>query len=177
MNIKNYEGHYQVSNFGRIKSLIRPITWGPQKDVGFYKERILKIYLGNDGYYSIGLCKEGKVKRIKLHRLISEGFIPNPKNKPCINHKNRIKTDNTLENLEWCTYRENTTHYLKTEIISSKYIGVSWHKKRNKWVARIWHNRKMVYLGGYDTELEAHKAYTAYLLQIGDNETKLSEHQ
>ena len=98
-DIKGYDVHYQISNFGRVKS--------------FKSNKILKSKIGSSGYLQIVLCKNCTRKNQLIHRLIALYFIPNPDNKPCTNHKNGIKTDNRLENLEWATYSENTIHSFK----------------------------------------------------------------
>ncbi|NCD07360.1 MAG: endonuclease [Spirochaetia bacterium] len=106
-DIKGYEGLYQISNLGNVKSLSRTII----NYRGSYtsKEIIMKTYfLG--GYKRIGLLNNKIVKRILIHRLVAEAFIPNPKNKRDINHINGIKSDNRVENLEWNTRSENVKH-------------------------------------------------------------------
>ena len=106
-DIKGYEGLYQVSNLGRIKSLTRLID---HKSTGIVlqKEKIKKQQK-NYGYCNVILCKNSKIKYYKVHRLVAQAFIPNPYNKPFINHKNEIREDNRVENLEWCdsTYNNN----------------------------------------------------------------------
>lgn len=98
-DIDGYEG-YQVSNLGNVKSLNYKCTG---------KERILSPGIKN-GYLYVGLCKDGKRKDYYIHRLVAEAFIPNPFKLPCVNHKNEDKTDNRVENLEWCTYSYNNTY-------------------------------------------------------------------
>ena len=110
-DIKGYEGYYQVSNYGKIKSLER------FRENGFggyiHKERILKSQTGCNGYEFINLSKKGIVKHLCIHRFVAIAFIPNPEDKPCTNHKNGIRTDNRLSNLEWATYSENAIHGIK----------------------------------------------------------------
>ena len=109
-DIEGYEGLYQVSSEGRIKSLKRTIIKkdGRKQTV---KERILKGTPDKDGYLKIGLyCGTVKQKWFQVHRLVGEAFIQNPDEKPQINHINEIKTDNRACNLEWCTMRENVNH-------------------------------------------------------------------
>lgn len=107
--IKENEKSYQISSFGRVKSLNYNHTNQP---------KILKNNLQNTGYLAVSLNFNGKVKTISVHRLVAEAFIPNPDNKPFVNHINGIKTDNRAENLEWCTASENTNHGIKIGLIN-----------------------------------------------------------
>lgn len=115
-NVVGYEGLYQVSNLGRIKSLERKIT---REKNGFWiqPERILKNTVEVNGYEAVSLYKNGKVKRLKVHRIVSQSFLENFNNKPCVNHKNGIKTDNRVQNLEWVTSSENTIHAFKNGLL------------------------------------------------------------
>ena len=101
-DIKGYEGQYQVSNIGRVKSVDRLDASGHHR-----KEKILRPTLDKDSYYKYGLCKNGKMKTFHTHTLVAKAFIPNPDNKPCIDHINTDRTDNRVENLRWCTNKEN----------------------------------------------------------------------
>lgn len=107
LDIKGFEGLYQVSNMGRVKSFDKTII---QKNgtTRFIKGRIMKTYGDKDYYSCIDLVdKYGKKHKLKVHRLVAIAFIPNPDNKPCIDHINTIKYDNRVENLRWVTYEEN----------------------------------------------------------------------
>lgn len=97
-NIAGYEGLYEVSNLGRVKSL-------NYKRTG--KERILRPGLYNCGYLYVTLSKNGKQKKYRIHRLVGSAFIENPENLPEVNHKNQVKTDNSASNLEWCSTKYN----------------------------------------------------------------------
>lgn len=111
-DIKGLEGKYQISNLGRVKSLKR-LTKYKDSEVRSHKERILKGGTTIWGYKVFQLCKgEGKKTYVRksCHRLVAEAFIPNPKNKKTINHKDGDKLNNCLENLEWATYSENIQH-------------------------------------------------------------------
>jgi hypothetical protein len=72
------------------------------------------------GYYKVGLCSNNVMTQPRTNRLVAQAFIPNPENKPCVNHINGIKTDNRVENLEWCTYKENNTHAVLTGLRKEK---------------------------------------------------------
>ena len=110
-DIKGYEGIYQVSNLGNIKSLSRFMERG--KFTHFSKEVIMNGQLDKDGYNVFMLTLNRKQKLLKGHRLVAEAFILNPENKPQVNHINGIKTDNTIKNLEWNTNSENQLHSYK----------------------------------------------------------------
>ena len=101
-DIKEFEGLYQISNLGRIRSLGFDIH---------HKGRILKPRLDSRGfYYLISLHKDKKLYHKLVHRLVAEAFIPNPKKLPCVNHINENKRDNHADNLEWCDYSYNAKY-------------------------------------------------------------------
>jgi hypothetical protein len=100
-DIKGYEGLYQVSNLGRVKSLERYKTnWSKKQCV---KERVLKPILANTGYYMVVLSKNGITKSVLVHRLVAETFLSNPNNLEQVNHKDENKLNNNIDNLEFCT--------------------------------------------------------------------------
>lgn len=103
-DVKNYEGLYQVSNTGKVKSLAR--TYKNRK----CEEIIKSPSLASKGYYRLPLCKEGKIKYYYIHRLVAEAFIPNPNNYKMVNHKDENKLNNNANNLEWCTHTYNMNY-------------------------------------------------------------------
>ena len=146
-DVKGYEGLYQVSNYGNVKSFVRS------------DGRILKPGLGGVGYLLVVLYKNEKGKSKNVHQLVAESFLNHT---PCgmklvVNHIDFDKTNNHVSNLEIVTNRENTNKkHIKS---SSKYIGVGWDKSRQKWVSRIRINGKLKQLGRFSTEIEASEAY------------------
>lgn len=104
-DIEGYEGMYQVSNRGRIKSLARERNIG-RKTKG---DSLIGLYKHN-GYIITILCKNSIRHTFSVHRLVGKAFIPNPENKPCINHKDENRENNNVENLEWCTYKYNDNY-------------------------------------------------------------------
>lgn len=108
-DIKDYEGLYQVSNMGRVKSLERTVRNGR----GYYKTVSEKIKKGKDnghGYLQVSLCKDGRKKWYRINRLVAQAFLPNPNNLPIINHKDEDKYNNHMDNLEWCSHSYNNTY-------------------------------------------------------------------
>lgn len=104
-DIEGYEGYYQVSNLGRVKSLPRGKQW-PYRQT---HNNIRKQHIKN-GYLQVNLSKGNKVKWIGVHRLVAMAFIPNPNNYPQVNHIDECRTNNVVTNLEWCTQSQNNMH-------------------------------------------------------------------
>ena len=120
-DIPGFEGLYQVSNEGQIKALKRKMFLPQNGGWIDRKEMILKPYLrgirkGREGYLVVKLYKENNKYYLAVHRAVAMAFIPNPKNKPQINHINNQRTDNNVNNLKWVTQSENMRHDYKTGI-------------------------------------------------------------
>lgn len=111
-DIEGYEGLYQVSNYGRIKSLARKVFVSNPHFTGYRhtKEKILKQGITGMGYEFVILRKNNKNHQIYIHRLVAEAFIPNPNNFPEVNHKDENPKNNHVNNLEWCTHKYNGTY-------------------------------------------------------------------
>lgn len=163
-DIPNYEGIYQVSNLGSVKSLSRDSFNG--KTFFKTKEKILSDRINKRGYKEIVLLKKGKRKCYTIHQLVAIAFLNHI---PCgqkmvVDHINDIKTDNKLDNLQVITQRENAC---KTQgKYSSQYKGVHKDKNRTNWRACILIDKKKVNLGSFDNEYDAHLAYQNKLKEI-----------
>lgn len=110
-DVAGYEGLYQVSDLGRVRSL------------KYGKSRILKHIIGKKGYLHVTLYREGEQKSVLIHRLVAQAFVPNPSNFPVINHKDENPANNTVNNLEWCTQRYNVNYGTCRAKISTKLKG------------------------------------------------------
>lgn len=109
---KDIEGtseYYQISNFGRVKSIKR--KW-------VLEDIILTTIVSKSGYCVVNMMNLGKLKVGKIHRLVAQAFIPNPENKPEVNHKDGNKLNNHVSNLEWCTGKENMQHAYRTGLVT-----------------------------------------------------------
>ena len=116
-DIRGYEGLYQVSNLGRVKSL--------RNNHGQFREKILKICSNKLGYSYINLYKEGENKKCLVHRLVALHFIDNPNNYKEINHKDENKQNNIIDNLEWCTREYNNNYGTRTQRASENHADFS----------------------------------------------------
>ena len=160
-DVKGYEGSYQVSDLGNVRSLDRVVSDGRK-----IKGRLLKPCFDSYGYLIVCLSFNNKIKTRTVHRLVAVAFL---EHEPCgfklvIDHVDNDKLNNKLDNLQLISQRENTT---KDRVGgTSKHIGVSFYKKYNKYVTRCWDNGKRVFLGYFDTETEASEAYNSYLKKI-----------
>lgn len=152
-DIKGYEGHYQISDLGRIKS------------IKFNKERILHIQKGTNGYLKSELCKNGKTKTRTVHSLVAQEFLNHESDiYNVVDHINNVKTDNKLSNLQIISQRENSTKDKNNKY--SDYVGVTFHKKDKRWQSSIVIDGNQIYLGYFKSEERASIAYQFALTQL-----------
>jgi hypothetical protein len=164
-DIPDYEGMYQVSNLGNVKSLSR-VVLRKGKYPFLSKEKILSGRIDSNGYYSLSLFKNKTRKFFKKHQLVAMAFLghkPDGSTKIVVDHIDNNKLNNRLDNLQLISHRENVS---KDKKGTSEYTGVCWNKKSNKWKAYIMLNKKQKYLGYFETEQDAHLAYKNALKQL-----------
>jgi hypothetical protein len=150
-DVAGYEGKYQVSNMGRVKSVARMVKRAKATSACHpINERIRKQATDKKGYKRVGLMKDGKLVTEKVHRLVSIAFIPNPHNLPQVNHINGAKDDNRAENLEWADNSKNQIHAYKK--------GLNYNKKGSEsnratlTVKQVEHIRSLKYYRGLYAE-------------------------
>ena len=143
--VPGYEGYYEVSNFGNVKSLTN--------------DKILKPCLGSRGYYKVTLSKDGKTKTIRIHILVATAFLDHVPDgyKIVVDHIDNNRLNNNLTNLQLISQRNNSSKDKKNG--TSKYTGVTWYNASNKWLAQIAINGKQKHLGLFTSEEEAHEVY------------------
>lgn len=158
-DIEGYQG-YQVSNTGKVKSL-------NYKRTG--REQELKPGLNRYGYYTVVLCKEGRMKGMKVHRLVAEAFITKEGERNYVDHLDCNKLNNHASNLRWVTKHENNQNLKANREgkTSSRFVGVTWAKDNSLWKAQIKIDKKNKYLGQFASELEAGEAYDLALEAVG----------
>ena len=125
-DVIGYEGIYAISNFGNVKSLDRKIYNSVyKKGYAYTKGKYMYKNKDKDGYLTVGFFKDKKMKTFKIHRLVAIHFLEPNNYKTIVNHKNGIKSDNRVENLEWCTNSENLKHAYDTLGIVNKVRKLS----------------------------------------------------
>lgn len=125
-DIEGYVGKYQVSNYGRVISL--KDRWG-----NYRRKELKPIKIGGkNNYLQVNLCKDGLLKKILIHRLVAEAFIPNPDNLPIINHKDENPQNNRYDNLEWCDKRYNILYGSALDKVKTALKGKTpWNKGKS----------------------------------------------
>lgn len=153
LTLENFEGLYFISDDGKVRN----------------HKKELKGYINNGGYHCIDLYDlNSKRHKFLIHRLVAITFIPNPDDKPYVNHIDGNKLNNKVDNLEWVTNSENILHARKSGLNpynlptlgikkgkASKYRNVSYDKSRNKWIASVRHNKTNLGQKRFDSEIEA----------------------
>ena len=145
-DIKGYDGHYQISNLGNVKSIKKQ------------QHKILVQFLCGSGYLKFSLSLNSTVKNKMVHRLVAESFLGLNEDMQ-VNHIDENKLNNNLSNLEYVSGRVNIQKYYSTKINLNKTLGATYNKASKKWRSFIRVNGKQVYLGAFNTELEAGNAY------------------
>lgn len=157
-DVVGYEGMYEISNLGRVKSLKKT------------PNLIFKIQTNTHGYNSVCLSKNGKVKTFPVHYFVGCSFLNYlsfDSKKYVVDHIDNIKKNCTTSNLQVITYRENSSKDQKNR--TSKYTGVCWNKKHNVWTSSIYHKQKTIKLGCFKNEEEAYEYYVMALKSIKEN--------
>ena len=155
-DIIGFKNLYQISDLGRVKSLDR-FVYNGKESKRFCKGIILAQNIANHGYKSVMLTNGSIRKRFLVHKLVCQSFLGfDSDRKWVIDHINDNKLDNRLINLQILSNRDNST---KKPIGYSKYVGVSYNKKRDRFYSAIYINGKSKFLGGYSNEYDAHLAY------------------
>lgn len=140
--IKGFEGLYKVSNYGNVMSVERYINTCHKEVMRLIPNRLLVPYKTKTGYLKVWLYKNGEKKKYSIHRLVAMAFIDNPENKPCVNHIDNNRENNNVNNLEWCTYKEN-----------SQWAEIQGRREFTKeWRAKISATRKTKPVIGIDDE-------------------------
>lgn len=133
---------YEISNYGRLRSKDRIVR--DNKGQYLKKGRLLKPVKDKYGYYTFWLKQDGKEKNMKIHRLVAFAFIPNPDKKPCINHIDNNPSNNRVDNLEWCTMKENTAWMIK----QGRF------KRTKQWLDRLHKSQEPIYKAVKGTNIE-----------------------
>lgn len=171
-DIPGYEGVFQVSNFGNIRSLSRVVRCAER--LGGYRkkgEKIIKHDIARNGYHrvTLRLCK--KERKFLVHRLVAETFVENPKNLPQVNHKDENKGNNNASNLEWCTAKYNSNFGERTRRTAiAKYKPISMFDKDGNLIRHFDSIKEAeAYIGGGEIApkyLKEHRSYRGYQFRL-----------
>lgn len=162
-DIKGYEGYYQVSNLGRIRSVDRVVE-SQYRSSQLVKGNIKKVNVGKNGYKRVQLYKNNKRDGNLVHRLVAEAFILNPNNYPIINHKDENPSNNKVENLEWCDYRYNLTYGTKIQ----KTLESEGYKRRTNKI------KKPIYVINKDGKKKRYESITSACQELDLNHCNVS---
>lgn len=121
-DVYGYEGFYQVSNCGNVRSLSRTVQRLNNSDLTL-RGRVCSQTLSDKGYLTVGLCRDNRIKRVYVHKLVAIAFVDNPNNLTEINHIDENPLNNRVENLEWCTHKQNMNHGTVKRRISDKLLN------------------------------------------------------
>jgi len=178
-NIPGYEGYYQASNLGRVRSVDRGVLT-KNGQYRMYKGKILRGGICS-GYQSTGLCKEGVSRVFQHSQLVAMAFLNHKPDryKIVVDHINGDISDDRLSNLRVVTHRENLSSCFRSDKKkqASQYVGVNWSKRAGKWYALIQYKGVRIYLGSYDVELDASMAYQTALGKIKDSTFKREDYR
>lgn len=166
-DISGYEGLYQVSNYGNVRSLNRLIN--KSGNIHRMKGRVLKNRLGTTGYYGVSLSKKGIVKPFQVHQLVAMAFLGHKRNgyNKVVDHINHIRTDNRVINLRILDVRDNTSYSKRNK--KGTLIGAHFSKNENKWKSSIRCGEKSFHIGYFENEHSASEAYLHIKKLINDN--------
>ena len=177
-DIPGYEGLYQISNYGRVKALAK--EWKSHHTAKLkHRETLLKCQISKSGYLSVTLYKNRNYIHYRVHRLVALVFITNPENKPFINHIDFDRKNNRVENLEWCTSRENNAHSIENmrkASLKSKKPTTGEHyiyPFKNKFRIEIKHKNKR-FTKVCETLKDAVVVRDLYLKEVTSNEGQFS---
>lgn len=162
-DIKGYEGYYQISNLGRVRSVDR-IVESEHRSPQFMKGQIKKVIVRDDSYKYVTLYKDNKGQNKYIHRLVAEAFIPNPDNYPIINHKDENPSNNNIENLEWCDHQYNLSYGNREQ----KMLDSEGYKRRTN---RI---KKPIYVINKDGKRKRYESITSACKELNLNHCNVS---
>lgn len=154
--VLGYEGIYEVSNFGRVRNILK------------FNNRILNPLKTRDGYFYLELSNNYIRKTKKLHKVVAESFLGEHKGLS-VNHIDGNKLNNHIDNLEIVSARENCAHRSLMSKKSSKYTNVTWDKQHQKWRAQVYINGKQNYIGIFECEEKAYQKLCLFLHDKGIN--------